>query len=262
MCEKSIIQPRAVGDIVMPDVATASRAALIDSNIIHSFDADLARRNLHGSYGILIKRRYERMMPLLAGRRVLDAGCGIGLLSSICATAGVAVTSIDLDTISLELASELFGVEGQVSSVYDTGLPRGSIDAIVLFDVIEHLDFGPLFEEMARLGISRALVYESNLGNPLLRWHRRRMGHNEHREYTTREVITAFESAGFELLELTFENSVMLPATGGLQRDPLPFIGRRPALVDALDEIVTGAMRFLRLERRFCFRYFAVFDRL
>ena len=245
-----------------PEAATRDRASLIEANIIHAFEVDTTRRNLRGSYGVLMRRRYERMLPLLSGRRVLDAGCGIGLFSSVCRGAGIEVTSIDLDTESLRLAWEFYSVEAQSASVYDTQLPDGSIEAVALFDVVEHLDLKPLFRELKRLGVGRALVYDSNVSNPILRWYRRRSGHEEHREYKMKEVVSAFSDEGYELADLNCENSLMLPLTGGLQRNPLPLIGGRPSLVDALDAITTAALRLLHLEQLLCFRYFAVFDRV
>jgi SAM-dependent methyltransferase len=240
--------------------ADAERQRLLQANIIHDFDATLAARNLRGAYGAVQRRRYQDLLRFVEGRRLLDAGCGLGLLAKVCLDAGYVVTAIDLDDRSLELAARLHSVRASRTSVYATGLPAGSIDTALLFDVIEHLDFPPLLAELTRLGCRRVLVFDSNLRNPALRAYRHRAGHEEHQEYRPEDVIAGFAGGGFTVSSFSYQDTIALPLTGGLQRKALPVLGRFPELVYHADRAVTWAARLARLAHLTAFRYLLVFD--
>lgn len=241
--------------------AEAERQRLIQANIIHDFDATLSARNLRGSYGAVQRRRYRDLLRLVDGRRLLDAGCGLGLLTKVCLDAGYDVTAIDLDDRSLELAARLHSVQASRTSVYATGLAANSIDTALLFDVIEHLDFAPLLAELTRLGCRRVLVFDSNLRNPALRAYRRRAGHEEHQEYRPEDVIAGFGAGGFTLSSASYHDTLALALTGGLQREALPLLGRFPDFVYQCDRMVTWAARLMRIAPLTAFRYLLVFDR-
>ena len=77
------------------------------------------------------------------GRRVLDFGCGPGLMSEALALAGFSVTAVDLDLSPMRLLAERIQfsestkfVEGDLP-VLD--LEPGSFDIIVALDVLEHI---------------------------------------------------------------------------------------------------------------------------
>ena len=132
----------------------SSRPDLLEQNVIHEFDHALVRRNLHGCYGQLATRFYEQIFAHIVGTRVLDVGCGFGLFSHLCRAHGFRVDSIDIDEQSLEIAREEFQLKCRSESVYDTSLEENSIDTIVFNDVICHLEFPRLMQEVNRLGAS------------------------------------------------------------------------------------------------------------
>jgi len=82
----------------------------------------------------------------LSGKRLLDIGCGGGLLSESFAGVGVVVTGIDLAPTAIEAASEHAGdggleIEYRVSTVAELAKERPEYyDAIACSEVVEHVD--------------------------------------------------------------------------------------------------------------------------
>ncbi len=81
----------------------------------------------------------------LAGKRLLDIGCGGGILSESFAGAGGVVTGIDLASTAIEAASEHAAdggleIEYMVSTVADLAKERPEYyDAIACSEVVEHV---------------------------------------------------------------------------------------------------------------------------
>jgi SAM-dependent methyltransferase len=244
-----------------PDLTTVSREQLVDTHIIHEFDGDLVAKNAKGCYGELIRRFYEPILAVLAGRRVLDCGSGFGLFSRQAIDAGFEVVSIDIDDVSIELARRISRITITRRSVYDTQLPADSIDAAVCFDSIQHFELENFIPELHRLGVKQLLVYDSNISNPLLKVYRKAARHEESHDRTREELVTAFKKAGFELVAMRYENFISLPVSGGFQRRPLPILGRFPAAIYRLDRAVESAFRLVRLDRLLAFRLLLVFER-
>ncbi|GGY05612.1 bifunctional 2-polyprenyl-6-hydroxyphenol methylase/3-demethylubiquinol 3-O-methyltransferase UbiG [Streptomyces hiroshimensis] len=89
--------------------------------------------------------------------RVVDLGCGGGLVSEDLAARGYAVTGIDLSPGSVEAARRHAAAGGvtvtyRVGSAYGTGLPGGCAEAVVASDVLEHFhDLPAALAEISRL---------------------------------------------------------------------------------------------------------------
>jgi len=88
--------------------------------------------------------RYAWAARLAAGRRVLDAGCGLGYGSELLLRAGAAeVTGVDVAEAVVE-AARARAPEGitfvQADLVGELGLSDGQFDLVVCFEVIEHLE--------------------------------------------------------------------------------------------------------------------------
>jgi SAM-dependent methyltransferase len=86
--------------------------------------------------------RYWWVSTLAAGRRVLDAGCGVGYGTALLARAGAA------DAVGIDVADEALAAAAAASpeleftqaDVHDLPFPDDRFDVVVCFEVIEHLE--------------------------------------------------------------------------------------------------------------------------
>ena len=119
----------------------------------------------------------EAVTPI-AGRRVLDLGCGAGTLSIHLGDAGAAhVTGIDISPASIGFARERAHrfrrdapLQFLIAEAESTGLPDESFDIVAGRYVLHHLDFPAAVAELHRLlrpGGTAAFIETSAL-NPLL----------------------------------------------------------------------------------------------
>jgi ubiquinone/menaquinone biosynthesis C-methylase UbiE len=99
--------------------------------------------------------RYAWAAQLVPGRRVLDAGCGLGYGTALLANAGAStVTGVDVAAAVVEVARGRVpaGVELVEGDVHELPFPDGSFDAVVCFEVIEHVeDSARVIGELARV---------------------------------------------------------------------------------------------------------------
>ncbi|GAB2822755.1 class I SAM-dependent methyltransferase [Actinoallomurus bryophytorum] len=108
----------------------------------------------------LVNAHYERpaMLALagdVAGRRVLDAGCGSGPLSAALRDRGAVVTGIDASTGMLALARRRLGDDVALHRVDlsdDLPFADGAFDDVVASLVLHYLeDWGPTLAELRRV---------------------------------------------------------------------------------------------------------------
>jgi 2-polyprenyl-6-hydroxyphenyl methylase/3-demethylubiquinone-9 3-methyltransferase len=99
---------------------------------------------------------YLRQLGELGGRRVLDAGCGGGLVARELAAAGAEVVGVDRSRGSLGVARRAAGPIGSFAPAQGRleRLPfaGGAFDAVVAADVLEHVpDLPAAVAELARV---------------------------------------------------------------------------------------------------------------
>lgn len=108
----------------------------------------------------LVNAHYERpaMLTLagdVAGRRILDAGCGSGPLSAALRDRGAVVTGVDVSARMLALARRRLGDDADLHVVDLSGpLPFGddAFDDVVASLVLHYLeDWGPTLAELRRV---------------------------------------------------------------------------------------------------------------
>jgi len=114
---------------------------------------------------------FDRIIPLarLAGRRVLEIGCGMGFHSELLAGSGADLTSIDLSPTSIEATRKRLEIKGLKATVFEAdaeALPfdAKSFDFIWSWGVIHHSSrTARVIHEIARVirpnGECRVMVY-------------------------------------------------------------------------------------------------------
>jgi ubiquinone/menaquinone biosynthesis C-methylase UbiE len=88
--------------------------------------------------------RYAFARRFVKDKRVLDAACGEGYGTALLGAVAASVTGVDIDMASIDRARTTYA-EGKrirfiASSCTGLPLPSGSIDVVVSFETIEHLD--------------------------------------------------------------------------------------------------------------------------
>lgn len=154
-----------------------------------------------------------RLMRHSRGGRVLDAGCGSGLLSLRLHRSGRVVVSVDAGAPMVEftrrtLASGGFGdadVRLMPLERLDE-LGRGSFDEVFCCDVIEHVedDLLALQQLLSILAPGGRLILTVPAHPSLFGERDRRMGH--YRRYTRAALVSVFERAGFEIRSVRWWN--------------------------------------------------------
>jgi SAM-dependent methyltransferase len=90
------------------------------------------------------RARYHWASHAVAGKEVLDAGCGLGYGIEILAEAGaIAVTGVDLDPGAVAESKARVGDRAEAiveGDLLDLPLEDDSFDVVVCFETIEHLD--------------------------------------------------------------------------------------------------------------------------
>jgi len=116
-------------------------------------------------------RPFDRILPLdaLAGRRVLEIGCGMGLHTELMVRAGAHVTALDLTPTAVDMTRRRLALKGLHADVVvgDAESPdfrNGSFDFVWSWGVIHHsARTGRVVRQIARLlqreGECRVMVY-------------------------------------------------------------------------------------------------------
>lgn len=97
-----------------------------------------------------IARRFGRPAGALQGLRILDVGCGAGLMCEPLAARGATVVGIDAAANNIA-AARLHAAAGDLRIDYRVGEPQAalhdgeSFDVLLLLEVVEHVDDVPAF---------------------------------------------------------------------------------------------------------------------
>ena len=157
----------------------------------------------------------------VAGKRVLDYGCGHGMAAVVLARRGAQVAAFDLSTdylaeARLRAAANSVTINFVAVDAHDLPFADASFDAIWGNAILHHLDLAIAGREIYRIlrpgGV--AVFCEPWGGNPLLAWGRRRLpypakGRTRDEEplrqtdlVQLREIFPEFELRGFQLFSM------------------------------------------------------------
>jgi 2-polyprenyl-3-methyl-5-hydroxy-6-metoxy-1,4-benzoquinol methylase len=140
-----------------------------------------------------------------SGARILDVGCGTGVMSAYMTRFGT-VTGIDYSEPAVRLAASMVPEASfHVGSVVDARLPSGGFDVISLFDVLEHVpkpDRTEFAGELGRLLASDGTLIASTPHPNLTEWmreHRQDLMQVIEERVELRDVIDLFDALDLTL---------------------------------------------------------------
>ncbi len=142
--------------------------------------------------------------------RLLELGCGSG---NVLATLGEFGEAVGMEAdAELGAAARAAGLDVRAGALpAETGVPPGWADAVLLLDVIEHLD-----DDHAALLAARGALHEHGtlvVTVPAAPWlwsaHDVHLGHR--RRYTARTLRRAVEEAGFRVEHVSHFNTILFP---------------------------------------------------
>ena len=145
---------------------------------------------------------YQRLRDRCAGRDVLEAGCGEGYGADLIADVARQVIGLDYDVATVaHVRARYPRVDMRHGNLAELPLPAGSVDAVVNFQVIEHLWDQPQFvAECLRvlrpsgvllISTPNRITFSPGRDTPLNPFHTR--------ELNAAELTELLESAGFRL---------------------------------------------------------------
>jgi SAM-dependent methyltransferase len=155
----------------------------------------------------------RRLLRHLRGRRVLDAGCGTGLLSLALLDRGCDVTAVDHEPAMVTVTNETFRRGGhpaveaaRLSLEHLDELGSREFDTIYCCDVVEHVqDDAHAVRQLAALLRPEGRLVVTVPAWPFLYGERdRRMGH--YRRYTRRRLLALLRDNGLVVEHLAWWN--------------------------------------------------------
>jgi 2-polyprenyl-3-methyl-5-hydroxy-6-metoxy-1,4-benzoquinol methylase len=179
----------------------------------------------------VITATMRRTVGQLAGRSVLDIGCGTGFVLAALEQAGMTVCGLDMHMAGLRYARQR--VRGLLVCETATRVPFiDQFDVVMLCDVIEHTpDDSIVLREASQALKSSGAIVVTVPANPRM-WTIVDEASGHKRRYTKAMLATAMEQAGLHILTMHYFNNLLYPVQA-LQRRLL----KRRAVTSAEDRL-------------------------
>ena len=221
-----------------------------------------AHERLSTLWGLIDRQHNALIASRLAGKKVLDIGCGYGALVSYLAAQGFDAQGVDFDREAVTVANRIFP-KAKVSLANAESLdqyPAHSFDSIILKDALHHLvcegDFVAAAATFRRLLVpgGRLVILDPN-PSWLVRTARRLSAHHDV-EASPARALAVLRSNSFTVKGMEYYETIGLPLSGG-------YVGVRfiPNL-DLLNRTVAGCNRGISwlvnragLGPQLCWRY-------
>jgi SAM-dependent methyltransferase len=178
--------------------------------------------------------RYRWAARWLRSGRMLDIGCGPGYGRTFFSPNGIQIVGLDLSLSALKFGMGEYGGNFVCGNAQALPFPSGVFDGATCFEAIEHVpDAAQLLREVQRV-LKKGAALVLSTPNRL-----RTSGANPYHlhEFTLEELVTAVQSAGFEVTRVTGQhwrvNSDILFRIRGVRRllyavDNLPTVCTMP----------------------------------
>jgi SAM-dependent methyltransferase len=242
----------------------AGSGAAVDYPLEGHAALDVASSYWHDHRAAVVAAMLRRVSP---NRAIWDVGAGTGSMASRLKAAAFDVVAVEPLPAGAAALARNFNGDVVCGTLADLQLPTGSIGAVGLFDVLEHLaDPTALLAEVRRVlvscGAGIAIVTV-----PALNWlwsdEDDVAGH--HRRYRRAELDRLMRRSGFEPIETTYIFAILVPVAAVVRA--LPYrLGRRrssdeilaamksqllprPWLERAIREVLHAESRVARLVR-------------
>lgn len=189
ICVDSAIEVRHVDTKLNSSSAILSRFAIDESALsrfeetmrsqsgpaAQSFSAEYfqeAWRRENNEYTLEVRRRIEGRHPevirdVFKPNKVLDLGCGPGILMYLLAEVGVTADGVDLSPSSRDIAPREVRDRIRLGSIVDVPVSDRSYDLVICREVLEHMPIGDVTKAVANMcRISTRYVYVTTRFHP------------------------------------------------------------------------------------------------
>ena len=157
------------------------------------------------------KVKVKLITGLVEGKKILDIGCGSGLISKTLLEAGYDVTVIDSDRKAIDIAKKK-GIKGFVADVNNWQTDE-KFDCIISADLLEHIDKDEALTKKIYSFLKPKGCFIVNVPSYqfLFGVHDISLGHK--RRYSNKEIRNKLKNSGFKIELLRHWNLLALPFT-------------------------------------------------
>ena len=220
-------------------------------------------RRLDGFFGKVDERMNQRIAAWVYGERVLEIGCGFGQLVEYLRKKGFEATGIDqLESWLNEGRVKFPDADLRLAYSEKLDFPDHSIHTVILKDTFHHIysesDVRNFMIEVRRVCQNRIIIFDPNTTFIVL-FSRKLIRHVDP-TCSLEQAEDILQQHDFKITHKGYGDVLAFPLSGGFVGTP--FVPKLLGpLVLLLDQILEVIIRFLRMDKLFCWRYIIVADK-